>query len=180
MRWTAVVLAGSRPGTDPFAEAHGTDLKTLIPVAGVPMVRRPVDALLATDLIGDILVLTQEPERIGAVLPADPRIRLGRSAATIADTILQLCDDPSVQWPLLVTTADHALLDPAMVRDFCMRTTRCDIAIGVVERRQLARKISRRIGLVIRAVEPANPLAAVDVDKPADLELVERILAQRA
>jgi hypothetical protein len=34
--------------------------------------------------------------------------------------------------------------------------------------------------VVIRAVEPANPLAAIDVDKPADLEMVEQILAARA
>ncbi len=31
---TAVVLAGSRPGGDPFAQAYGTDLKALIPVGG--------------------------------------------------------------------------------------------------------------------------------------------------
>ena len=41
MGWTAIVLAGSRPGTDSFAAQHGTDLKALIPVAGTPMVRRP-------------------------------------------------------------------------------------------------------------------------------------------
>jgi hypothetical protein len=32
---TAVVLAGSRPGGDPFAQGYGTDLKALIPVAGM-------------------------------------------------------------------------------------------------------------------------------------------------
>jgi GTP:adenosylcobinamide-phosphate guanylyltransferase len=254
MRWTAVVLAGSRPGVDPFAQQHGTDLKALIPVGGVPMVRRPVDALLASDIIGDVHVLAQQPERIAAVLPADPRIKIARSGATISVTLRMLCDDPAVEWPLLVTTADHALLDAAMVRDFCSRTARCDIAIGVVERRQLARKlphaqrtwvrfrcgaysganlfalrtpkvgrgidlwqaveqdrkkaltllwkigpmiflnavlrrktldqtlrkVSRRIAIVIHAVEPANPLAAVDVDKTSDLELVEDILARRS
>ena len=30
MSWTAIVLAGSRPGTDAFAAQHGTDLKALI------------------------------------------------------------------------------------------------------------------------------------------------------
>jgi len=254
MRWTAVVLAGSRPGADPFAAERGTDLKALIPVAGVPMVRRPVDALLSSDSIADIYVLAQDPERIAEVLPSDPRIRVGRSGATIAETLLALCADPTVQWPLLVTTADHALLDAPMIRDFCSRTGRCDIAIGVVERRQLARKVrhadrtwvkfrggaysganlfafrdrkvaaaielwrgvekdrkkalkllwkigptifwnavlgrktldetlrkvSRKVGVVIRAVEPANPLAAIDVDKTSDLEMVEQILAARA
>ena len=254
MRWTAVVLAGSRPGRDNFAEQYGTDLKALIPVGGVPMVRRPVEALLASERIGDVLVLSQHPERIAQVLPADPRLKFVTSAGTIADSLLALCDDPSVQWPLLVTTADHALLDPEMIRDFCSRTARGDIVIGVVERRSLRRKLKnpqrtwvkfkggaysganlfafrapkvaaalelwreveqdrkkalkllwkvgpmiflrailrratleqtlgrmgRRIGVSLKAAEPANPLAAVDVDKPADLELVERILAKRA
>ena len=36
-----------------------------------------------------------------------------------------------------------------------------------------------KFGLTIRAVEMDNPIAAVDVDKPADLELAERILAER-
>jgi GTP:adenosylcobinamide-phosphate guanylyltransferase len=253
MRWTAIVLAGSRPGVDPFAAQHGTDLKALIPVAGVPMVRRPVEALLGSDIIGDIHVLAQYPGRIADVLPDDVRIRVGRSAGTIAETLLALCADAALQWPLLVTTADHALLDPAMIRDFCSRTGRCDIAIAVVERRHLERKVghadrtwvkfrggaysganlfafrdpkvaaaldlwraveqdrkkalrllwkigpmiflnavlsrrtldetlrkvSRRIGVVVRAVEPANPLAAIDVDKPSDLEMVEQILAKR-
>ena len=60
-RWTALVLAGSRPGRDAFAEAHGTDLKALIPVGGVPMVARPVTALLKADEISRGVVLAQEP-----------------------------------------------------------------------------------------------------------------------
>ncbi len=74
MTWTAVVLAGSRPGRDAFAEQFGTDLKALIPVAGEPMVRRPVRALLQNENIGKVLVLSQSPDRIAAALPNDPRV----------------------------------------------------------------------------------------------------------
>ena len=81
MSWTAVVLAGSRPGRDAFAEQFGTDLKALIPVGGEPMVRRPVRALLESGEIGEIIVMTQEPERIAEVLPNDPRISVRRSKA---------------------------------------------------------------------------------------------------
>jgi hypothetical protein len=42
------------------------------------------------------------------------------------------------------------------------------------------RKVSRRVGVVIRAVEPADAIAAIDVDKTSDLEMVEQILASRA
>ena len=40
--------------------------------------------------------------------------------------------------------------------------------------------IGRKLGLTIRAVEMSNPLAAIDVDKPADHELVTAILECRA
>ncbi len=139
MKYTAIVLAGSRPGRDAFAEAHGTDLKALIPVGGEPMVRRPMRALLASEIIGDVIVLSQAPERIAEVLPEDPRISFRKSEATIATTMLKLCFDRSTQWPLLVATADHALLDVAMIDEFC-RAAQGDIALGVVERSTLLRR----------------------------------------
>lgn len=131
---TAVVLAGSRPGSDPLAAAFGTDLKALVPVGGKPMVRWPVEALLASDRFAQVRVLAQEPERIAAALPADPRLAVERSAASIAATLERLCFDPTVEWPLFVTTADHALLDSAMIDEFCDLGEVADIAIGVVER----------------------------------------------
>lgn len=134
---TALVLAGSRPRADPLATAHGIDLKPLIPVAGVHMVRRPVEALLAMPQVGRVRVLTQAPERIAGVLPADPRLTVERSGASIAGTIEAICLDPATEWPLLVTTADHALLDGAMVDEFVGRGHGADLAIGVVERQRL-------------------------------------------
>jgi hypothetical protein len=63
------------------------------------------------------------------------------SAGTIAETLLALVDDPSIEWPLLVTTADHALLDPATVEEFAASAGVADIAIGVVERAALLRRL---------------------------------------
>lgn len=254
MRATAVVLAGSRPGGDPFARARGTDLKALIEVGGVPMVRRPVEALLASRLIGRIVVLSQQPERIAAVLPAGERLSVEQSGRTIAASLEALCFKAGVEWPLLVTTADHALLDTDMIGDFLGLAGGADIAIGVVERRALAHRLpqsertwlrfkggaysganlfllgspraeraiaqwrsvesdrkkglrvlaalgpavfigavlklrsvhqtaealSRKLGIIVRAVEMSDPLAAVDVDKPSDHALVEAILQGRA
>ena len=248
--WTAVVLAGSRPGKDAFAAQYGTDLKALILVTGEPMVRRPVMALLSSERIGAVRVLTQQPERIAAVLPADPRLTVELSGDTIATTLDAVCKDPAMAWPLLVTTADHALLDRAMINDFCGRAANADIAIAVVERAallerlpatrrtwirfrggaysganlymlrspkvipaialwrgveqdrktgwrllmamgpglfvgaalrlltldQVLRRIGNKLNLDIRAIEMADPLAAVDVDKPDDHRLVEAIL----
>jgi GTP:adenosylcobinamide-phosphate guanylyltransferase len=140
-KWTAVLLAGSRPGGDPFAAKHGTDLKPLIPVAGEPMVRRPVAALLASKTVQHVLVLTQQPKRIGAVLPADPRLIVSESGETIAGTMLGLIDDPMTEFPLLITTADHALLTPEIVEDFASHADNADLAIGVVERAALLKRL---------------------------------------
>ena len=152
MKYTAIVLAGSRPGRDAFAEAFGTELKALIPVAGEPMVRRPVRALLASENIGKVIVLAQAPERIDDAIPADPRVAVWESQGTIAETMLGLCDDKRVEWPLLVTTADHALLDSGMIDEFCRGAADADVAIGVVERALLSRRVThtRRTWLKFR------------------------------
>jgi GTP:adenosylcobinamide-phosphate guanylyltransferase len=150
--FTAILLAGSRPGRDAFAESFGTDLKPLIPVGGEPMVRRPVRALLESAQIGKVVVLSQAPERIAAALPDDPRVEVRPSLGTIAGTMLGLVEDPPTQWPLLVTTADHALLDAAMVDQFASDAAGADLAIGVVERDNLLRRLpeSRRTWLKFR------------------------------
>ena len=152
MSWTAVVLAGSRPGRDAFAEQFGTDLKALIPVAGEPMVRRPVRALLESDGLGNILVLSQAPDRIAAVLPEDARLTVLESQGTIAETIEKLILSRTAEFPLLVTTADHALLDGEMVDEFARHAAGTDIAVGVVEQGKLLRRLptTRRTWLKLR------------------------------
>ena len=250
--WTALLLAGSRPGGDQFAAAHGVAAKALIPVAGEPMIARPVRALLENARIDRVRVLAQDGTLLEPALPSNPRLTIERSGATIAATIEAIIADPTTRWPLLVTTADHALLDAAMIDDFCGRAVGSDVAIGLVERRALLARLpqtkrtwigfrggaysganlfalgspkaaravqlwreveqdrkkgwkllvalglpgllglvrlrtldqtlaamGRRLGLTIRAVEMGNPLAAVDVDKPADLALVEAIVGGR-
>lgn len=141
MSWTAIVLAGSRPGTDPFAERHGVDLKALIPIGGVPMVARPVAALLQSEGIGRVIVLAQQADRIKSVLPHEERLSVDSAAGTIASTLDSILSDPATRYPLLVTTADHALLDPAMVADFCAQADGADVAVGLVERRALMARL---------------------------------------
>jgi GTP:adenosylcobinamide-phosphate guanylyltransferase len=140
VKYTAIVLAGSRPGRDAFAEQYGADLKALIPVGGEPMVQRPVRALLASESIGNIVVLSQAPDRIAAAVSGDPRVKFRNSGGTIAETMLQLCSVATTAWPLLVTTADHALLDAAMVEEFLAGAGGADVAVGVVERKVLMRR----------------------------------------
>ena len=228
--------------------------KALIPIAGEPMVLRPVRALLASPEVGNLIVLTQKPEDLRPVLPDDGRISIRASSGTIAQTISEQLADRAAHFPVLVATADHALLDPAMVAEFTAKAEGADLAIAVVESRlllarfpqskrtwlsfkggrysganlfsfsspkvlpavgkwgaveqdrkkgwrllwalgpalllgavlklrtiqQTATAIGRKLGLDIRIIEMSNPMAAIDVDKPVDLALVEDIVAGRA
>lgn len=247
--FTALLLAGVRPGGDPFAESHNVPAKALIPVAGEPMIARPVRALLASPQVGAVQILTQRPDLLESAVPADPRLSFGESGATIAATLQDILADPATKFPLLITTADHALLTPAMIADFCAKAEGADLAVGVVERASLIARlpntrrtwialkdgaysganlfafgsrdaasavalwrsveqdrkkgwkllaalgmpgllgllrlrgidqvvaaIGRRLDLKARAVVMNDPIAAVDVDKPADLALAEAIL----
>ena len=138
--WTALLLAGSRPGGDPLARALGVPHKALLPVAGEPMVLRPLRTLLASPAITEIIVLTQSPADLSPVLPDHPDVRLRASQATIASTIAGLIAEGTARFPLLVTTADHALLDGGMVAEFTGKAAGADLAIGFVERRPLMRR----------------------------------------
>jgi GTP:adenosylcobinamide-phosphate guanylyltransferase len=174
MSWTAIVLAGSRPGRDAFAEQFGTDLKPLIPIAGEPMVRRPVRALLDSEGIGKILVLSQTPERIAAVLPIDARIDVRESQATIAETIETLILSRAAEFPMIVTTADHALLDGATIAEFIGKADGADLAIGVVERHSLLARLpqTKRTWLAFRggAYSGANLFAFGSIKALAAIE----------
>lgn len=174
MSWTAILLAGSRPGGDPFAEQFGVDLKPLIPVGGEPMVRRPLRALLESKGIDRIVVLSQSVDRIAAVLPDDARIELRESQGTIAETIEQLILERTTQFPLLVTTADHALLDAQMIAEFIAKAAGSDVAIGVVERRNLLARLpqTKRTWLAFRggAYSGANLFALGSIKSLAVIE----------
>lgn len=152
MTWTALVLAGSRPAGDSLACSMMVDHKALIPIAGEPMVLRPVRALLSSEAIGNIIVLTQDPADLRPVLPDDGRIEIRASGQTIAATICDLIRSNAAEYPILVTTGDHALLDAQMIADFTAKAKGADLAIGVVERGALLRRLpeTRRTWLKFR------------------------------
>lgn len=140
-KWTALLLAGSRPAGDPLARSMMIGHKALIPIAGEPMVLRPLRALLASDRISEIVVLTQDPAELAPVLPNDRRIQLRASGSTIAGTIAELIASRDAHFPVLVTTADHALLDTKIIAEFTARAEGADLAIGVVERANLLSRV---------------------------------------
>ena len=101
------------------------------------MLLRPLQALLRSPEVANIIILTQEPEDLRPVLPADERVLIRTSRGTIAQTIAEQLADHAAEFPVLVTTADHALLDPAMIAEFTSKAAGADLAIGVVESRPL-------------------------------------------
>ena len=249
----AIVLAGRRSGEDPFATSHGAAHRALVPVAGQPMLERVMATLRDHPRIASIRLSIDQPQLIestdGIVL---------RAADSPSQSVLEALDSrpaATARRPVLLTTADHALLDPNILDAFleASDTSDADLTVGLVEKRTLraafpdsqrtylrfrgcavsganlfalrtpeARRAiefwqgveqhrkrpwklvsafglttlalfalrrlsleegfaraSRVLGLRARPIRLPFAHAAIDVDKPADLELVERILAER-
>jgi GTP:adenosylcobinamide-phosphate guanylyltransferase len=154
---TAILLAGARPIPDPLAEAAGVAVKPLVPVSGEPMINRPARALLAHPAIGRVIILTQRPDLFAADpatgwLATDPRVRFETGGQGIASSLLALLEKGDLPFPILLTTADHVLLDAAMLDQFVAEATGADIAVAMVERETLLARYpgSRRTWLKFR------------------------------
>ncbi len=133
---TVLVLAGARPGRDPVAEAVGVSIKVLAPVGGMPMVARVLKTLEASYLVAQ-------------------RVLCGPSWEVVQEQTLlrDLVEKGKVRWiapqqgpslsvkgflekfpedlPLLVTTADHALLTVEMVEYFLREASRTQVDVAV-------------------------------------------------
>jgi GTP:adenosylcobinamide-phosphate guanylyltransferase len=133
--WSAILLAGHRPGEDALAASFGMALKPMIPVVGQPMVERVAATLRACPEITRLLVLSQSPNQIASVLPDDPTTTVKFSDDGIARSIAAAAGSAEAPWPVLVTTADHVLLTPEIIADFLAQTSNCDVAFGLVERK---------------------------------------------
>jgi GTP:adenosylcobinamide-phosphate guanylyltransferase len=216
------------------------------------MLAHVLSALEAANSVGRVIVLAQDCGIIREALGARfNRVTFAESKSSIAETLFAyLSDKPA--WPILVTTADHALLSPRIVDHFTS-AARADVSFGVVSRSRymrhfpcaartwvrargdaysganlfafrnagalaaigfwaslekerkkgwkllvavgpllalgalsgvlsladLARRLSARLGIGIAAVELPFAEAALDVDKPNDLVLVESIFEAR-
>lgn len=246
----ALVLAGSRGGIDPVAHYAGVSQKGLIVLGGQTLLTRVVTAL---DQAG--------ATRIG-VSTNDKTLEAALATQTVKATLLPLpsAAGPSqsvhqaaetMGTPLLVTTVDHALLQPEWVADFMADTPAdADIAIllgpealvqaaapttkrtylafrdgrysgcnlfylktpaslqaidlwrtvekhrkrpwkiaalfgpvmlvryllGLMTLDEMVARIGRLAGVRAAAVRARHGLAAVDVDKPADLDLVRSLV----
>ena len=238
---TALVLAGRRGPKDSLARAAGQSHKACIAVAGVPMLVRVLTGLRTARLVRDIVVSIDDASVLADCAAAGD-ITFHASLSSPAASVLDYFEAHGARGPVLVTTADHALLSPVMVEYFCTAAqhSEADVVIGVVaaalfhasypeSRRtflpladgswggtnlfllrtpQAARAVrfwvragqfrkrlrflfrrldrptalvqaSRVLGARVGLVEMPFAEAAIDVDTPADLVTVERILTTR-
>lgn len=121
-RMPALVLAGTRPGGDPLARQEGVSHKALIEIGGRSMLERVVGALAASPSVGCIEVAIEQPE----VLPALPGLRAPLCQVAVTSAMPDASGPSGTvaaalerhETPLLVTTADNALLRAQWIDEF--------------------------------------------------------------
>ena len=135
-QWTALVLAGQRPGVDALAAHFGERYKALIPVAGVPMLTRVLATLNACPQIARIVVMAQEQEPLSDAIVKGGGADFYASGGGISTSITAFLNEGAAPYPILVTTADHPLLTADMVAEFIAKASG-DLSIGMVSRQNM-------------------------------------------
>lgn len=138
MAFSAVVLAGERPGGSDFSRELGLPASVLVEVAGSTAVGRVLAALESSaNIEGGVLcgpsaeVYRDNP--IFEELLADTSFSwLGPAMGPSASALKSI--DYLDRFPVLLTAADHALLTPELVDDFCRQAaaTDADAVVGLV------------------------------------------------
>lgn len=133
MTFSALVLAGSRPGEDPGEICEGVPHKALIRLDGKSLIARVVEAVRAAG--AQRVLVSCSLESVAHV------------ARDLGCEVLEAQDGPSASVlaafrsagsPLLVTTADSAFLQADWVREIVAGTgSDCDLGVMLAERRQV-------------------------------------------
>jgi GTP:adenosylcobinamide-phosphate guanylyltransferase len=132
-QWTAIILAGQRPGADPLAAHFSAQYKALVPLAGEAMLTHVLRAVHACDAIGDVIILAQQPDMLADAVTAGGGAQMRQSGAGISASLKALADSKVVPWPWIVTTADHPLLTADMLTEFLAQADG-DLSVGMVEK----------------------------------------------
>jgi GTP:adenosylcobinamide-phosphate guanylyltransferase len=253
--WTAIVLAAGRGPNDPMAKAYGVSHKCALPVNGVPMLRRVVNALQESKSISSISVSIESPDIVREALAEKDSAIAVMASENSAPRSASVAIRKNATFPVLITTADHPLLTPQMIDYFCEQADRnsadfsaglatadvilkaypqsvrtffkfgkdrvsgCNLfaisnanglrilekwrylerarkkpwrlvaafgplalirfALGTLSLEGAFKVVSDKLGVIAKPVLMPFAEAAIDVDKPSDLELAEAILKLR-
>ena len=117
MSFSAIILAGTRPGGDPLARAQGVAHKGLIPLGGEPMLTRIVAAVREAGA-DRVAVSCDDPQVVALArslgCEVTPPAR-GPSGSILAAA-------PMLPPPWVITTSDHALLRGEWVEELIAAT----------------------------------------------------------
>lgn len=133
-----LILAGRRDGDAAVAAVGGVSHKALMPVAGMAMLERVIGALRAALPVTPVMVAIDETDDVAALLGryGVQRLEPGASPAATVSRALQCCPVP-----MLVVTADHALLSAPMVEHFLAAVPwGCDGAVALARRETVEAK----------------------------------------
>ena len=142
----AIVLAGERPGRNPLAVATGVPAGVLAPVAGRPSILRVIETLRAAHGVDGGLIAGPNPEvcrgsaTLGAIFETGDFSWIEPDRAPAESTLRAL--DELDEFPVLVTTGDHALLTPETVEQFVAAAASSDAEalVGLVSRERVMRR----------------------------------------
>lgn len=142
-KYDALILAAGRGPTDPMALAFGVVHKCLVPIDGSPMLAWVADALNRSAEIGEISISIEDPAPIASALGPGAAVHILPSAATAPGSVLAALEDGATHWPVLVTTADHALLTPEIVSYFLEQAANsgADLAVGLATRQTITAQL---------------------------------------
>jgi GTP:adenosylcobinamide-phosphate guanylyltransferase len=144
-RFDALILAADRGSGDPVARAAGVACKPLAEVAGVPMVLRVLEALEGADTIAS-RTLIGPPREVLQSLPALRDLVAGGAVDWLpnapgpsASARAGLQHLPAER-KVLLTGADHALLEPRTIDYFCRRAARseADLVVALASKELVA------------------------------------------
>lgn len=131
-----IVLAAQRRGViDPLATRFGVSHKCLAPLRGRPLIAHVMDTLAGCPGVGSIAVSVEAEafEPVRGTLPATgTRIDLVPAADNIADSVIAAASGHG--GPLLITTADNALLTRDSVQAMHAALRKHDAAIAMARR----------------------------------------------
>jgi GTP:adenosylcobinamide-phosphate guanylyltransferase len=136
--FNVIILAADRELNDPVAKASDVSCKALSPVLGRAMVLRVLDALEKAHyigqriLVGPLMSSVDENPELAELVRSRKVLWLVPQASPSASAFTALQSLPE-DVPVVVTTADHALLTAAMVDYFCDAALKsgCDVVAGV-------------------------------------------------
>ncbi len=119
-----------------MAVAFNVDHKCMVPAGSVPMIVRVVEALITCEHIGNITISTDAISLTQQALGSFDGLQFAQSTESAPASIISALNNQNTRWPVLVTTADHALLTPAMVEYFLTRSAAsgADLTAGLASR----------------------------------------------